>query len=267
MRFLPWALFFLSSVSSLMASAAAAQTPPEVASDSAYEHAVDDGLAAFRATDYTKARAFFERAHELQPSARTLRALGLTAVELKHYTQGREELSAALTETRKPLTEAQRAEIDQMMTWMQAALATVEVHVAPAQALLEVDGQPAHARLSPSLLLEAGTHDFRATAAGYRAAEQSVELTAGQSTTLELVLTHAQLLPQALAAAAPSAEQSPMFAQPTATHHQQAKSVFERWWFWTAVGVVIVGGATATAVALSSSKTAAEPAGIKVTSL
>ncbi|HTU59491.1 MAG TPA: hypothetical protein VMF89_13670, partial [Polyangiales bacterium] len=50
--------------------------------EASYDALVTAGLEAFEADRASEARAAFERAHALQPSARTLRVLGLTAVAL-----------------------------------------------------------------------------------------------------------------------------------------------------------------------------------------
>jgi len=259
MRLFPRALIVVL-VSWLMASTGSAQAP----ADQQYERAVADGLAAFRGGQFAKARELFERAHLLRPNARTLRALGLSAVELKRYTQARAELEAARSDTRQPLTAAQRDELNQMLTWMQHALATVQLRVEPAHAQVLVDGEPTSAA---QLVLEPGSHTFRVTADGYEAVDHAMELAAAENRSLELVLTRSPVVVPPIAPA-PVAQSSPAFVRPDVApppSPARTPTVFGRWWFWTAVGAVVVGG-TVTAVALASSgdDSFVEPVGTKV---
>lgn len=233
--------------------------------DSAYEQAINEGLAAFRAADYARARTLFERAHALRPSARTLRALGLTAIEQKRYTQGKQELEAALTDPRTPLTDAQRAELDGMLTWMRSALSRLHIQVDPAQARMLLDGEPA-----PSIVtVEPGTHRLHVEAEGYDSLDRLVEAEAGLQHSVQVVLQRTVPAPgpniarvDPTAAASPS----PVFVQPTSAvdSGSESKAITERWWFWTAVGAVVVGG-TIAAIALSSgSDEAPRPPGTNV---
>lgn len=239
----------------------------------AFEQVVNQGLREYQAGQYVQARASFERAHALAPSARTLRALGMTAVELRRYTAARMELEAALVDTRQPLTEAQRAEVTQMLTWMGSTLASVRVQAQPADARILVDGQTMESRL----LLEPGPHQLRVEAEGYEPNEQRLQVVAGQDRTVEVSLARERLAelpslaPEAQLTAANSAS-APVFTQPSAepARDRGGDSVLKKWWFWTAIGVVVVAGTTAAVVAASSGKhdsQPAEPAGTPVLAL
>jgi len=264
MRLYPQAIL-LACVSWLMTAALAAQAPADPRLD--YDHAVAAALTAFGSGDYWKARGLFERAHALKPNARTLRALGLTAVELKRYTQARQELEDSQQDKRDPLTPAQREEVSNMLKWMQGALATVQLGVEPAQAQVFVDGQLA----SGLVVLEPGQHSLRVVADGYQAREQALPLEAGTQQVLALVLDRLELKPPPVVASTPALSPADAantaFVQPDAgTTHTDSTSITQRWWFWTAIGVVVVGG-TVTAIALASSKGATDPIGHAVTTL
>src|SRR5215510_11512113 len=74
------------------------------AQSSEFDSLIGEAVREFAAENFVEARSLFERAHALEPNARTLRALGLCAFELKQYTQAASELDAALKDLRKPLT-------------------------------------------------------------------------------------------------------------------------------------------------------------------
>jgi hypothetical protein len=240
---------------------------------SGFEQVVSEGLRAYQAGEYVEARASFERAHALSPSARTLRVLGMTAVELRRFTAARVELEAALVDTRQPLTESQRAEVAQMLTWLGSTLASVRVLVQPEAAHISVDGQAQESHDS-RLLLEPGARELRVEADGYEPSRQVIELSAGEERTVEINLPRAQLA--ALPPLAPAAqltaasEQSASRALFTGAgaepvRDQDTGSVFEKWWFWTAVGAVVAASTTVAVVALSSKhEVPAESPGTKV---
>ena len=230
-----------------------------------------EGLRAYQAGQYPEARASFERAHALSPSARTLRALGMTAVELRRYSAGRTELEAALADTRQPLTEAQRTEVTQMLAWMGSTLGTVRVATEPRDAHILIDGQLVEA----VSLLEPGAHELKVEADGYESGRQPFDVAAGQERSLEVKLTRLSLAavpPLAPAVQLTAAGTEPsgagVFAprQPEPARDQPTGSVLGKWWFWTAVGAVLVAGTSVAVVAASSGskREAVEPPGTKV---
>jgi tetratricopeptide (TPR) repeat protein len=231
-----------------------------------YEQVVSEGLRAYQAGQYQDARASFERAHAISPSARTLRALGMTAVELKRYGAARAELEAALADQRQPLTETQRGEVTQMLSWLGSSMGTLQVVADPRDARVAVDGE---AGAGP-FVLEPGSHSLRVDAEGHDPSEQQVELAAGQQKKLEV-----RLRPRAVAAVelAPAlqpvaAAEPEIFGQPAAAQARDSSdgSLLGTWWFWTAVGAVVAVGATVAIVAASSGtrEVAVEPPATRV---
>ena len=157
----------------LLARPICAQQPPvaretmELESEDAkasYQRLVEAGLAAYAAKQFTTARALFEKAHAMLASARTFRALGLSDFALDNYALARAELEAALAHPTSPLTPDQRSEVEQILAWMRANLATVQLEITPASAHAEIDARPA---LPGELLLPPGEHRLDASALGY----------------------------------------------------------------------------------------------------
>jgi tetratricopeptide (TPR) repeat protein len=76
--------------------------------DARYRSTLKDALAEYDANHFEEARVLFRRAHEINPNARTLRGIGMASFELRDYVAAVRTLSAALVETRKPLSAEQR---------------------------------------------------------------------------------------------------------------------------------------------------------------
>jgi len=63
---------------------------------------------------YEEARALFAKAHAINPNARTLWGMGTAAFEARQYVDAMQLFQAALSDTRKPLTEAQSKQAESL---------------------------------------------------------------------------------------------------------------------------------------------------------
>jgi hypothetical protein len=160
-----WALGLLLALGT---HAAAQEAPAPAADDQAYRTTIDEAVREFAGGHWEEARALFKRAHELSPNARTLRGMGKAAFELRMYVQAIRELDAALRDTRKPLDEAMRAEVQGLMQKANEFVGRVRLTLEPAGARLLVDGKEPQLEPDGTLLLDLGTHVFGATADGYK---------------------------------------------------------------------------------------------------
>jgi tetratricopeptide (TPR) repeat protein len=229
---------------------AAAARPHARAEDAArdeYQHLVQDAASEYNRGNFAEARALFERVHALAPSARTLRGLGLCSFELRTYIRARNELRAALEDQRRPLTSEQREEVKALLERAERYIGLLVVHAVPASATMSLDG----AAFSGSGEAEVGAHDLSLKAPGHHSLSVAINVDGTRPQTLELSLTPLELLPQPSAA-------SPPFATPPPDKPEPSSSLFEHWWFWTAVGVVAAGAVT-TAVLVSSKNKVEKP--------
>jgi tetratricopeptide (TPR) repeat protein len=225
----------------------AAQASPTADS---YEQFIERARAAFRARQFEQARNLFEQAHALQPSARTLRGLGVSAFSLGRYTLAKPELEAALQDERNPLTPEQRTEVIELLSWMRSSLGSLRLELRPAHAIALVDE---HALPAGTHLLELGTHALQVRASGYTAREQTFALQRGAPLSLRVELDPLPADP-ALARKAPTA---PLSGVPTVTDaagRDTSPSLLKQWWFWTAAALV-VGAGTLALVALTHEPT------------
>jgi tetratricopeptide (TPR) repeat protein len=231
---------------------------------SEYDTLIEQASVAYREQRYEQARDLFEQVHVLQPSARTLRGLGITAFALDRYTQARPELEAALADPRKPLPREQRREVSEVLAWMKQRLGTLRLELSPAHALALVDDQAASAGAN---LFELGEHALSVRANGYVSQERRFVLE--RDNPLELRI---QLEPQPAPAAPlqPTAAQPQVRAQPQplaagrdeAPTETASGSVFTRWWFWTIAGIAVATTVVAVVVATREPEPQALPSGI-----
>jgi hypothetical protein len=242
--------------------ATSAQTRAEgdtAATSAEYDKLLDRAVDAFEAQDYPRARELFEQAYEVRPNARVLRGLGISALHLERFTVAKRELTEALRESKQPLTANQRDGVTELLSWMQLNLGTLQLRLQPAKARVMLDDAPV---AGTELVLNPGAHRVFVSADGFTSEERDVEIAAGQEKTLEVELSQTAVKPapastvsaQEAASTVPiaePAESTPAFGLHEPTRDSDSSTVFERWWFWTAVGVVVAGG-VATTVALTS---------------
>ncbi|HTU62429.1 MAG TPA: hypothetical protein VMF89_28410, partial [Polyangiales bacterium] len=96
-----------------------------------------------------------------------------------------QELTAALSDARQPLSSEQRRVVESWLSWMRTSLGRVTISVAPAHATLTLDGQ---ALVEHETLLQPGAHRLLASSEGFVAHETTFELSAGQQMPLQVEL-------------------------------------------------------------------------------
>jgi hypothetical protein len=168
----------------LAATAARAQDDSE-----AYRTLIREAVAEFDGHRFEEARVLFRRAHELSPSARTLRGIGLASYELRDYVTAYQSLSDALASTTRPLTDAQRDEVSALATRAARFIGVYRLALTPADASLRVNGRAPVLDAAGRLLLPLGEHTIEASADGFEPAEQRMTVGGGEEQTLSLRLT------------------------------------------------------------------------------
>lgn len=138
----------------LASSSAAAQA----AEDPQYRRVLATALKEFDAGNWEEAKSLMQQAHEIEPSARTFRGMGLCSYELRDYVSAERELRQSLDDQRRPLTAKQRAEIEEILGRATRFVSRYKVHVKPEAAALRVDGNPLQLGADGELALNPGTH-------------------------------------------------------------------------------------------------------------
>lgn len=162
------------------------QPPPAAAqdSDADYDQLVADALAEYRAKHYLEARALFARAHELRPSARTLRGLGQAAFGAQLYSNAIVDLNTALGSDVNKLTPKMRREVEQTIGRAREYCGRFWVTLDPPDAELTVDGNHPVFDKDGALLLDVGLRRVRVSVPGKADRETSLQVTGGEEKNL-----------------------------------------------------------------------------------
>ena len=185
----------LIALSALLTAPVQSQaSPSEGADKTEYMTLVRKALSEYDLGHFREAKAYFEQAHDLKPSARTLRGLGLTSYELRHYVEAISYMELALGSDVKPLNETMRKQLDSLIAEARLFVARVTVTLSPATARLRVDGHVAKPDDTGLLTLDAGRHEFVASAEGHESITRSVEVEGGQEVPLTFTLKPEQVV-------------------------------------------------------------------------
>jgi hypothetical protein len=195
MLFIP----LLLAVSGLVARAGA-QTPhlssaPEQALDAAqplgYDDALSRALDAHSRGDYELARLFMERAHTLEPSARTLRGLAIVAIAQSRFLDAIRRLDAALASDVKPLTEELRANVKELLAHAWSQVGRYEVVIDPPEGDFLVNRRPPDLYGPRTIVLPPGAYLLTIVVPGRQPHDIKLESVAGAQQTLRLVVVPA----------------------------------------------------------------------------
>lgn len=211
--------------------ASQAEPPP------GYREAIQQALVEHEAHNYAEARALFLRAHELYPSARTLRGLGMMEFELRNYVACISRLEQALRSRVKPLDGKLRTRTEQLLSRARSFVARYELKLEPPVDSVRVtaDDLPIELTRDRRLVLTVGEHVLRVQADGYHEEKRALSVQGGEARVLTIAL-------RPLSEARPASESraGPAGAtQPTAP--RDGDSLWSSPWLWAGAGAVVLG--------------------------
>jgi len=238
-----------------LAQSAAAEPP-------GYREAIDEAIAEYAAGRYPEARALFMRAHTLQPSARTLRGLGMAEFELRNYVEAARMLQQALSSQERTLDGDLRTATQALLTRAQGFVGRYALVLTPPSLKLSINNVPARLEPDGTLMLSIGDHALRAEADGYLPVSHTLRVNGGENTTLNISLERAPAPVAVAPVATPPAQPPPPAVTPTSPtqpRDDESSSVLASPWFWTVAAVVVVGAGVGVTLLVLSEDAGVEP--------
>jgi hypothetical protein len=153
-----------------------------------YDRVLEQAIVAFKARHWTRARLLFERAHELSPSARTLRGIGVSAYEGGDYAAAIHALEAALVHPERQLPPDLREGTALLVQQARERVSMVGLVLEPSDALVRCDGRVTEREPDGSLMLDLGVHLLTFEAPGFTSIERNLTVHAGQRASLRITL-------------------------------------------------------------------------------
>jgi hypothetical protein len=178
------------------ASAAYAQAEPEktpqdvekvIASDE-YKELVREGMLKYTRGFWPEARAYFLKAHQLAPNARTLRGLALVSYDSRHYVDASDYAEQSLAHAVQPVNDKMAEELKQLISQAKALIVRAELVTTPSAAELRVDGMLVARRADGSLWLDPGEHELSVSAPGYFSDTRKLQAEAEHPMRIEIAL-------------------------------------------------------------------------------
>ncbi len=280
-------MLLVTAIACTIATASSARAQPDE-----YVRLSAAGVAASTAGRHEEAYALFEQAHAVFPNARSSRAMGATAFQLRRYTDAIEHYEAALGDERRALTDEQRAQADGELIVARRLVGSARVRVSTPGASATIDDDVV--AIDTSHALDPGPHVLVVSAVGYARQTRAFTTRSGEEHAFEIALdpvarasvidsgpVRSDVGATARAPAAPRVVLAPRSSTPRSApvvttaaevDARPAGSVLDEWWFWTVLGVVAVGAGVGIGAGVASSGTTAEapftpPSGLVVTTL
>jgi len=262
-----WLVLYPSSAVGAQAPSAD-HSPQRITREAEYRQLIRDGVAEFDRQNWSEARAFFERAHALKPSARTLRGLGFVAYEMHNYVEAESLLAKALRTQNGALTRAQRKHTQALLSKVHAFIGRYTLELTPPNVELLLDGRPS-ALPTGRLRLNVGEHRLIFQHPGYLDAELRLDVRGGEEETLkvELRLDRLTTRPKAPVPAAPLI---PHPMPRPAPEPAESSSWLESPWFWAGLVTLAAAGGVALGFHLTAGDAPSAPApntGVKFATL
>lgn len=166
-----------------------AEEVSDPAIEAEYQQLISDALTEYERGSWEESAALFRRAHELRPSARTLRGLGLAAYEARRYPESIRFLTEALTDSRRPLTPKQRSEVEATLERARLFVGYLRVTAVPADSVITINGQEGQPSPDGTLITDIGWVDLEIKAEGYETLNRRIRVNAGDRQELKLRLS------------------------------------------------------------------------------
>lgn len=223
---------------------------PAAASDSdTYGSLVERGISEFNMGNWAEARAWFLKAHKIRPNARTLRGLGMTEFELRHYVKSARLLESSLVDQRNPLNDDQQKQVRELLERARSYIGSFRIELVPQNAKLVVDGISIQLEADDLLRLDTGDHKIKVSANGYRDKTRSLDVRGGEKKSISFVLE-----PIGLVSKPYTATESQRPKKSFGEVDEDDGSLWGEWWFWTLVAVAAGGVAAAVVITTSGER-------------
>lgn len=216
-----------------------------------------EGVDCVDAGDWACAAERFGQAARLRPSPVILSNQGVALMHVGRLVEASEAFRAVLRDA--SASEALHADAERYVAEIAPRLGrlTISVEGPREGVVIELDGQDHTALVGIPAPCDPGAHEVRARRDGEIVAQSRVEVTAGATATTGLAIPARPVVAEAIVAPRvsdvtdPAVDADLALATPAPT--DDGDEIYEQWWLWTIVGVVVVGTAVGVGVGVATS--------------
>jgi hypothetical protein len=262
----------------LAASLAVSAVARPAAAAEDVESLVRQGIELRKQGKEREALEVFERAAQIRKTPRVMAQVALAEQALGLWVKAEEHLKEAMATPGDPWIKKNRKTLDDSLVIIQDRLSTVEVWGEPAGAEVKINGElvgtlPA----TGNLRVPAGSVTLSVRANGHVDSSRSLELKKGdfarehvslqpaprapEGPTVPVYVAETLALEATRSGANGNAGGPPLIEKPGqgAAASDDGTPLYKRWWFWTIVGAVVVGGAATAFMLTRGGSECAEP--------
>ena len=201
---------------------------------------------------------FFKRSLAIVERPSTLFNLGSSYLRVGKPVEAEETLLRFMRVSDPQADAQQRTQAQRLVQEAHGAIATLAVEVTPSAAELRIDDVLVVDSTHP-ISLDPGSHSLVASATGYAPAREQISVLTGERATRHIdlvVLPAAAIAPAQVARADEPTMRTQPVARPFSESAPEPRStIWSSPVFWTIVGVVVVGAAVGTVIAVTRSHT------------
>ena len=227
----------------LSVAAAQANDAEAQSAETQYRAHIQRALQEYGLGHWSEARAFFVRAHEITPNARTLRGMGLASYEMRDYVAAIRYLQEARSDQRQPLSDTMRTEAERQIEEAQSFIAHCILSVEPPDASIKIDGEPANVDADGTLMINPGDRELSLEADGYEPVKRTLTVNGGDRPKLHYALRRIEPTPLAVTR---NSSLPPSAAVSSSTERADAPGFFSLTPL-KVVGLALAGGAVVAA--------------------
>lgn len=215
-----------------------------------YQELINYALEEYDRGSWEESAALFHRAHELAPSARTLRGLGLATYEARRYAESVRHLRAALSDKRRPLTDKQREEVEHTLERARLFVGHLFIDLSPRDAQLLINGRVTEPEPEGSYMVDSGFVDMEASASGYVSASRRMRIAGGEQQRISLRLASISPPEAQVERSSPTVLPEPMSVSTPARTASSERSALAPWKWVAGAGAVLALGTGGTLLAM-----------------
>jgi hypothetical protein len=235
-------------LTAVLAAVAVLSARAAVAGATEADDLIKRGLEARRGGRDDEALGLFKRAHEIDHGARSVAQMGFAEQALGLWIDAEVHLHAALARPDDPWIAKNQTAIRRALEVIGSHLGSLEVRGTPAGAEIWIgDARAGVLPLSAPLRVTAGTVPLTVRADGFLELSRVIDVVSGTLVRERFDLPRKAAQPVALEAVPPRPQpQAKVIVErprDAAEAPETAHPVWRRWWFWTLLGAVAVGGA------------------------
>lgn len=230
------------------------------------QESIDRGTVMFESGDYAGAVLEFENAYSLTNNWEILYNIGICNEALRNYVGASDSFTRYLEGGRSTLNSADIRQIEEKLRRLRLMIGTLTIQSNVSGAKILIDEHDFGNVPLQNKQINAGSHKLRLEHDGYEPYEQDIMIQGGQTKEIHIALSripeqnntvvNQETQNQTQQNQTQQTNEQQLITQTeqenrTTEQESEPTPFYKKWWFWTIVGVVVVGAGVGTVLAIT----------------